>query len=224
VRCSATSSIPLCIATGSALPGALRGTDGIAGPQFKPQNRPPTLALQIRPELWSPMDSICRTCRTAVQSEYAGAHGGQTLWPAPYGRWVELLFRRPRATGRASVLTDDRQPLRAGAAVAGGACPRRRQLGSRSIMTAGSDTSRSPLTWWAARCRPPRRMPRPCRRPEAGPPGSMSASPAPRKRSVPRRTRCCSIPLCHRADRHDPVHLFSWRFQYLAGAVNLPLA
>jgi CzcA family heavy metal efflux pump len=65
-------------ATGKRIADALRGTDGIADLQFKPESGTPTFALQIRPEALVANGLKMQDVLDAVQTEYAGATVGQT--------------------------------------------------------------------------------------------------------------------------------------------------
>ncbi|HSS13256.1 MAG TPA: efflux RND transporter permease subunit, partial [Rhizomicrobium sp.] len=65
-------------ATGQRIAQALRGTDGIADLQFKPQSGTPTFALQIQPAALVAYGLKTQDVLDAVQSEYAGATVGQT--------------------------------------------------------------------------------------------------------------------------------------------------
>src|SRR5258707_9210208 len=65
-------------ATGQRIAQALRGTDGIADLQFKPQSGTPTFALQIQPAALVANGLKMQDVLDAVQSEYAGAMVGQT--------------------------------------------------------------------------------------------------------------------------------------------------
>lgn len=65
-------------ATGRRIADALRGTQGIADLQFKPQSGTPTFALQIQPGALVANGLKMQDVLDAVQSEYAGATVGQT--------------------------------------------------------------------------------------------------------------------------------------------------
>jgi CzcA family heavy metal efflux pump len=65
-------------ATGQRIAQALRGTDGIADLQFKPQSGTPTFALQIQPAALVANGLKMQDVLDAVQTEYAGAMVGQT--------------------------------------------------------------------------------------------------------------------------------------------------
>ncbi|HEX4635537.1 MAG TPA: efflux RND transporter permease subunit [Rhizomicrobium sp.] len=65
-------------ATGQRIAGALRGTQGIADLQFKPQSGTPTFALQIQPDALVANGLKMQDVLEAVQTEYAGATVGQT--------------------------------------------------------------------------------------------------------------------------------------------------
>jgi CzcA family heavy metal efflux pump len=65
-------------ATGQRIAQTLRGTDGIADLQFKPQSGTPTFALQIQPAALVANGLKMQDVLDAVQAEYAGAIVGQT--------------------------------------------------------------------------------------------------------------------------------------------------
>jgi len=64
--------------TGRRIAGALRGTEGIADLQFKPESGTPTFALQIQPEALVANGLKMQDVLDAVQTQYAGATVGQT--------------------------------------------------------------------------------------------------------------------------------------------------
>jgi CzcA family heavy metal efflux pump len=63
---------------GKRIADALRGTQGIADLQFKPESGTPTFALQIQPEALVANGLKMQDVLDAVQTEYAGAIVGQT--------------------------------------------------------------------------------------------------------------------------------------------------
>ena len=65
-------------ATGRRIAAALRGTEGIADLQFKPQSGTPTFGLQIQPEALVANGLKMQDVLDAVQTQYAGATVGQT--------------------------------------------------------------------------------------------------------------------------------------------------
>ena len=109
-------------ATGAARrPGACRGTPGIADLQFKPQSGTPTFALQLDPAALAASGLKVQDVLDAVQTNYAGATVGQTYAGIRAVNVVLLLPGSAAQPARTVVVADDRRPLRAGAAVAGGA-------------------------------------------------------------------------------------------------------
>ena len=81
-------------ATGQRIAQTLRGTDGIADLQFKPQSGTPTFALQIRPEALVANGLKMQDVLDAVQTEYAGATVGQTYAGT---RIVDVVLLLPEA-------------------------------------------------------------------------------------------------------------------------------
>lgn len=90
-------------ATGKHIADALRGTDGIADLQFKPESGTPTFALQIRPEALVANGLKMQDVLDAVQTEYAGATVGQTYAGT---RIVDVALMLPaEARGRPELLS-----------------------------------------------------------------------------------------------------------------------
>jgi CzcA family heavy metal efflux pump len=89
--------------TGRHIADALRGTEGIADLQFKPESGTPTFALQIQPDALVANGLKMQDVLDAVQTEYAGATVGQTYAGT---RIVDVaLLLPPQARNRPELLS-----------------------------------------------------------------------------------------------------------------------